>query len=141
MFGSSPVAQEWQILQQEHAQHERNALLIKLAATGIAFISLAVVVDLLLVGILIVMLWLQEAMVRTTQNRLGTRLLQLEAVHRDDAQQTTHAFQLHTNWQANRGSFVSLVCEYLRSTAKPTVAIPYAVLLVILMAALSMPPN
>jgi len=141
MIGSSPLGQEWQILQQEHAQHERNALLIKLTATGIAFISLAVVVDLLLVGVLIAMLWLQEAMVRTTQTRLGARLLQLETMLRQDAQQTITAFQLHTDWQANRGGFFSLVGEYLRNAARPTVAIAYVVLLVILMAALSMPPN
>ncbi len=139
--GQTSIGQEWQLLQQEYAQHERNALLIKLTATGLAFISLAVVVDLLLVGVLIAMLWVQEAMVRTTQARLGARLLQLEALHRQDAQQNGSAFQLHTEWQAKRGGLISLAGEYIRNALRPTVAIPYAVLLVVLMAALSMPPG
>lgn len=137
----SLLGQEWQVLQQEHAQHERNALLIKLTATGAAFVSLAVVVDLLLVGVLILMLWLQEAMIRTTQARLAQRLMRLEALQRQELRQAADAFQLHTDWQAARGGFGSLIGEYLRNAARPTVAVPYVVLILVLMAALSMPPT
>ncbi|MES2831635.1 MAG: hypothetical protein V4695_06560 [Pseudomonadota bacterium] len=141
MNASTPLGQEWQILQQEQALHERNALCIKLVATGIAFVSLAVVVDLLLVGILIAMLWLQEAIVRTTQSRLENRLLQLELLYREDHARADAAFQHHTDWRAQRQGFLGLVAEYLRSAVRPTVAIPYAVLLLVLLAALSMPPG
>ncbi len=140
MNDGSPIGQEWQILQQEHAQHERNALLIKLVAIGIAFIALAVVVDLLLVGVLIATLWLQEAMIRTTQARLGDRLLQLETLHRQVPVQISEAFQLHSAWKATRPAVGKLMGEYLINAIRPTVAIPYAVLLMILLAALSMPP-
>lgn len=135
------LAQEWQVLQQQHAQHERNALCIKLLATSIAFISLAVVVDLLLVGVLIVTLWLQEAMIRTTQARLALRLMRLETLHRENSQQSSEAFQLHTQWRATRGNVIGLLGEYLSNLLRPTVAIPYAVLLMVLLAALSMPSS
>jgi len=141
MTSFSAVSKEWQILQHEHAQYERNALLIKLTATAMAFISLAIVVDLLLVGILIVMLWLQEAMIRTSQARLGKRLLELESLHSQNPQQDSAAFQLHTNWHIDRGNALTLVGEYLRNAVRPTVAIAYAVLLIVLAAALSMPPG
>ncbi len=132
------LSQEWQLLQQQHEQIERGTLGLKLFAVGMTFISLAVAVDLLMVGALLLVLWLQEAIVRTGQTRLGARILQLEASLR---QQTGAVipFQLHTDWHATRGGMVALLMEYGRHALRPTIAISYVLLLMVLLAALSTP--
>lgn len=141
MTETSGLAQEWQTLQHGHEQYEKSSLWIKITAVLLCFISLAVVIDLLLVGVLIVVLWLQEAIVRTSQARIGDRLLQLEAMHRLESSPVASAFQLHSQWLASRGGGMALLAEYARSAVRPTVAFPYVVLLLILLAALSMPPG
>jgi len=41
---------------------------------------------------------------------------------------------LHTDWQARRPGTAGLIKEYLAQSLRPTVAFPYPVLLVILLA-------
>ncbi|GAC1428631.1 MAG: hypothetical protein NVSMB6_28360 [Burkholderiaceae bacterium] len=141
MTDGSALAQEWQTLQQSHARVEHSVLWIKLAAVALCFISLAVVVDLLLVGVLIAILWLQEAIMRTSQARLGKRLLHLESLYVSDPMTPRAAFQLHTTWRASRGHGMALLAEYAASALRPTIAFPYVLLLLILLAALSTPPG
>ena len=104
------------------------------------FVSLAVAVDLLLVGALILVLWIQEAILRTSQARIGKRLLQLESSYRHDSTKDEGAFQLHTAWHDSRGSTTALLAEYAAQVLRPTVAMPYAALLLIVLAALTMAP-
>lgn len=130
---STPLlAQEWLALRQDHERHESMALWIKLGAVVLCFVTLAVAIDLLLAACLVLVLWLQEAILRTAQSRIATRLLQAEALMRQAASQTADAFQLHTQWLATRGSTGALLLEYLKNGCRPTVAFPYGVLLVLL---------
>ena len=41
------------------------------------------------------------------------------------------AYQLHTEWLKNRPSVFGLILEYAKHAARPTVAFPYVVLLVL----------
>ena len=140
MTDLSTLAQEWQLLQRDHERCESHALWLKIAAVVLCFISLAVVIDLLLVGLLIAILWVQEAIVRTAQDRLAKRLLDLEEAQRQAPGRQMVPFQLHSSWRANRGSALTLLAEYAVNAMRPTVVFPYAVLLLILLAALSTPP-
>jgi len=119
-------AHEWAVLQNNIEQFERHALLVKLLAVVLAtqltlFGSAGLAIA--AVGIL----WLQEAIFRTSQARLGARILRLEA-------QDATAHQLHTEWAAHRPGTVGLVVEYLKHALRPTVAFPYPVLVVVIAA-------
>ena len=107
---------EWLLLQKQHEAYEFAALAVKAAAVG------ALAFDASFVLPLLVVLWLQEAIVKTFQARLGERLLRVE---RADGP----PMQLHTDWLANRPRGRALIGEYLRSACRPTVAFPYPVLM------------
>lgn len=132
---------EWATLQDNHEQYERNALLIKLVAvvafTAGIFWPQGITGNLLLCVVQGV-LWLQEGILRTSQARLGERLLRIEALARGaaDGQPTASpALQLHSEWLATRPGTAGLVGEYLRNALRPTVAFPYALLLAFLLLA------
>jgi len=84
--------------------------------------------DLLIVPTLLVF-WLMEGIFRTSQSRLGSRLLRLEAHLRQDPPSGA-AYQLHSEWQAGRPGMLGLLGEYLGNAARPTVAFPYPLLLI-----------
>ena len=125
---ASALEREWVVLQGNIEQHERNALVVKLVAvvlfTAAMLFSLAGDLTAWLIGIL----WVQEAMLRTFQARMGTRILRIEELLRGAAGQ---AMQFHTDWVAARNGLMGMVLEYARSAIRPTVAFPYGVLLLI----------
>jgi hypothetical protein len=125
---ASALEREWMVLQGNIEQHERNALFIKLVA--VFLFTAAVLFSLAgdLTAWLIAILWIQEAMLRTFQARIGTRILRIEEMLRGAAGQ---AMQLHTDWIATRNGLAGMVLEYAASAIRPTVAFPYAVLLLV----------
>lgn len=127
------LSQEWLLLQSQSEQLERSCLLIKLVCVLLLALGLMLTLNLYLAAAFVCILWLQEAIVRTSQARLLARILQLEALLRDaaQAQAEQHAFQLHTQWQQQRGGALSLIMEYLKNAARPTVAFPYLALLIL----------
>ena len=129
------LAQEWTTLQNHHEGYERSALLIKLVA--VALCAMAWVVDLRpwLIGALVGMLWLQEAILKTWQARLADRLVLVEAAFQGTVPGNIAPFQLHSQWQAQRPGLWGLLADYGQSALRPTVAFPYAVLLVLVVAA------
>ena len=122
--------QEWLSLQSHYQQDERSCLLIKLV--GIVFFAAALVLRLhvIIAAVFVLIFWLQEGIFRTYQARLGERILQVEASI-SAAHQATHAFQLHTEWLKTRPSGFGLIMEYVKNAARPTVAFPYIVLLIL----------
>lgn len=128
---SSPAAlmQEWSRLQADHEQYERGALWIKLAAIGLYAWGLGTGLGPLGMGLLMLLLWLQEAVFKTYQARLGERLLKVEAGLRQDP--SLPAGQLHSEWLAARPRGAALLAGYVRSACRPTVALPYLVLLLV----------
>lgn len=118
------LSQEWQTLQACHEQHERNALAIKLICVVLVVLGLAAEIGLIWLAATVLLLWLQEGIVKTYQARIGDRLLIVEA-QLQLAEPTLAAMQLHTSWAANRPGTAALVTSYLVSACRPTVAFPY----------------
>lgn len=126
--GQALLAREWSALHQDTEGAERAALWLKLAAIALSALAPLLGLELLPSLLLLAVLWLQEAIVRTGQARLVTRLLEVEALLRGQPQAGAGC-QLYSRWQAARGSSAGLLAEYLRHALRPTVAFPYAVLL------------
>lgn len=119
---------EWLALQAQHERYEALALAVKL----VAFTAAAVVPDISLALALLALLWLQEAVLKTFQARLGDRLMTVEAGLK--AGEGVAAMQLHSDWQARRPRGGALVGEYLKSALRPTVALPYPLLMALVAA-------
>jgi hypothetical protein len=131
------LAHEWTTLQNNHERYESGGLVVKLASVALTAAGFAAHLNLKLMAALLVLLWVQEAIYRTFQSRLGQRILRVERLVKLGSQDPgglgtapAAAFQMHSDWAANRPGVVGLVAEYARSACKPTVAFPYAVLMV-----------
>ena len=120
--------QEWLALQAQHERYEALALVVKLAA----FAATVLVQDNTLALALLALLWLQEAVLKTFQGRLGDRLLVVEAAVK--AGSDAPAMQLHSDWLASRPSGLGMIGEYLKRALRPTVALPYPLLMVLVVA-------
>lgn len=119
-------------LQNNYEQYERTALLIKLVAIVLGAIAWSAGENRVVIAAIAV-LWVQEGIFKTYQSRLGVRLMRIEAlIKQSDAE--AMPFQLHTEWSASRQGVVGLLAEYAASAARPTVAFPYAVLLLLALA-------
>lgn len=127
----SPLSHEWATLQNNYEQHEKNGLLIKLFAIALLALSPALLPYAPFAVVLLLALWLQEAIVRTFQARLGERILHVERLLREGAGQSAPACQLHTEWLASRPGLAGLLAEYGKHMLRPTVAFPHAVLVLI----------
>jgi hypothetical protein len=136
----SSLAQEWQALFAQHEQYEKNALWVKLLATVLYALGVAAAQDAILIALVVLVLWLQESMQRTTQARLGARMLLVESLWAHGSADPAQAFQLHTQWLAARKGLAGLLGEYAVNACRPTVAFPYAVFLLHLVAILSTSP-
>ena len=124
----SALAHEWTTLQNNHEQHEKNGLLLKLAAVALLAASPALGLAAPALIALLLVLWLQEAILRTFQSRLGERILRIEHLLREGDGQPGAACQLHTEWLASRPGPAGLLAEYGKNMLRPTVAFPHAVL-------------
>lgn len=132
MPSTNPAAREWAVLQILHERYEFGALAIKLTAVVLFFAGIVIDLHATWLMLLMAVLWLQEGIFKTSQSRLGARLLQLEQLLAEGNGGQGEAFQLHTRWATQRPGTIGLVGEYLRSAMRPTVAFPYAVLLLVL---------
>ena len=122
--------QEWKSLQAQYEHYERSSLLIKLTCVVLFALGLMFPMNVLLAAAFILIFWLQEGIFRTFQARLGDRLLQVEEYLRG-SEKVGFAYKLHTEWLKNRPSVFGLILEYAKHAARPTVAFPYVVLLVL----------
>ena len=123
------LQQEWLALQAQHERYEALALAVKL----VAFVAVVVVPDNTLAIALLALLWLQEAVLKTFQGRLGERLLRVEAALK--AGTDMPAMQLHSDWLAARPHGAGLATQYLKSALRPTVALPYPLLMLLIVLA------
>ena len=124
---NEPLWQEWITLQNNHEHYERGALALKGVTVVFAFALLAVNLPAPIVALVVAAMWLQEGIYRTSQSRLGQRLMVVEALIR--GRESGVPFQLHTQWQAARPGAGGLLREYGRNALRPTVAYPYVVML------------
>lgn len=125
---TTALQQEWLALQAQHERYEALALGVKLAAVAVV----ALVPDPRLALPFLAVLWLQEGVLKTFQGRLADRLLAIEPALKSG--EAAAPMQLHTDWAAHRPHGTALVAQYLKSALRPTVALPYPLLMVLAMA-------
>ncbi len=82
---------------------------------------------------LLAILWLQDSIWKTFQQRIENRLFVVEKMLAKSEHEG--AMQFNTSWLASRPGTVGLVKEYLAQSIRPTVAFPHALLVVIALAA------
>jgi hypothetical protein len=126
---SNALSQEWTTLQNNHEQYEKNALWTKIAALVLFALCWVMLVDSLTVSLVLLVIWVQESIYRTSQARLAVRILRIEEMFRVSNPATGLPFQLHSEWLATRPGFAGLLAEYAANAKRPTVAFPYVVLL------------
>ena len=122
------LQQEWLALQSQHERYEALALLVKLAA----FAAVVLVPDHALAVAVLALLWLQEAVLKTFQGRLGDRLLAIEPALKSG--EGGAPMQLHSDWLAHRPRGAGLALQYVKSALRPTVALPYPLLMLLAVA-------
>ncbi|MDO9198888.1 hypothetical protein [Rhodoferax sp.] len=125
------LAQEWTTLQNNHESQERSALVVKLVAVVLFAGTWLTGLDPLMGCALVLILWFQEAILKTWQSRLASRLLGIEAMIKRGAQNDGQPFQLHSHWLAQRPGLAGLLIEYGQNAIRPTVAFPYGALLLL----------
>lgn len=123
----TPLHHEWLALQGQHERYEALALAVKLVAIA----GTVVVADNTLALALLALLWLQEAVLKTFQARLGERLLAVEAAIGLNGDATP--MQLHSHWLATRPRGAGMLAQYLKSALRPTVALPYPLLMLVVL--------
>lgn len=119
---------EWCLLQTQYDSYEKHSLYIKLIT--VVLFSTAYLLNMFsfFFALIIAVLWLQDAIWKTFQSRIEPRLLTLEsAIAHEDADE--RAFQFNSQYQANSRTGAALINEYLQQAIKPTIAFPYAALL------------
>lgn len=133
----SPLDREWITLQDNHEQYEKGCLLIKLFAIALCAVGFMFALHEFVMVLLLLVLWLQEGIFRTSQARLGVRIMRVENalkdVDSDNESGAIAAFQLHSEWRAARPSGLGLLFEYVSNALRPTVAFPYAALLLLIL--------
>ncbi|MBV1928188.1 MAG: hypothetical protein KUG81_01585 [Gammaproteobacteria bacterium] len=132
---ASNLSSEWSLLQGQFDSYEKHSLLIKLSSIGI--LSAAYFTNHLSVFVLLLLLvlWLQDAIWKTFQARIDARLLQLEEyLSNEHALENRDgiAFQFNSLYAQNRPGNIGLLKEYLGQSLRPTVAFPHIVLVAIL---------
>jgi len=128
----SALTHEWVTLQHNHERYETGGLLLKLAALSLWGAALALGFHAALMAGMVGVLWLQEGIYRTSQARLGERIVQVETLIRQGGGTESQACQLHSDWLAKRPGTVGLLLEYAQNALRPTVAFPYVMLVLAL---------
>ncbi len=121
---------EWAIIHNDIEKYERFSLIIKLFSILICTLSIALSINSFVTIFLILVLWLQEGIWKTFQQRLATRIFLIENNIKNKTDK--NAFQLYSEWQNNRLGAVKLITEYISNSVKPTVAYPYILLVIML---------
>lgn len=120
---------EWCLLQNQFDSYEKHSLYIKLL--GVIVLLTAETSDLLgiFTVLLLMVLWLQDAIWKTFQSRIEARLLQVEKYISEGSEEGV--FQFNSEFYKVRSSGLSLVSEYIRQSIRPTVGFPHVVLILI----------
>jgi len=122
-----PLLQEWLTLQNNYEQSESLALGIKLVAVLVCLVGFVFSLKPLVVTMLLLVLWLQDAIWKTFQGRTEQRLIKLEQANSENDQSVSLNF--YCDWEASRSGTLSLVRAYLSNALRPTIAYPYVILL------------
>jgi hypothetical protein len=134
---------EWCLLQNQFDSYEKHSLYIKLLSIVVLLTAVICGVTGLPIMLILLVLWLQDAIWKTFQSRIEPRLLQVEKAISDadniDSMgsatntMTGSACQFNSDYHQLRLTGVALMVEYLCQAIRPTVAFPHIVLVLILL--------
>ena len=132
------LQKEWTTLQNQYDSYEKLSLTIKLLNVTLTVALLFGLNTGYWLLLICAVLWLQDGIWKTFQNRMGQRIEIVEkaiAVHLK-AQPTEESgllgMQFNTAWADTRPSTIGLILEYIKQSLKPTVAYPHVALVVII---------
>ena len=124
------IQSEWSQLQAEYDSYEKQGLLIKLLAITVVALALIVGATSLALPVVLLIVWLQDAIWKTFQARIEKRLLKLESALANKSTDVA-PYQYNNDFQASRASGGGLIAEYLSQALRPTVAYPHVALLLV----------
>ncbi len=131
-MAANDLKEEWCLQQTQFDNYEKHSLLIKLMSVAVTCIAcFSAGTGSLTAGAIIAILWLQDAIWKTFQSRIETRLLRIEqalAKGNDLA-----PFQFNSEFIQQRQNLTGLIREYLGQAARPTIAYPHAALMFVVM--------
>ncbi|VAW89587.1 hypothetical protein MNBD_GAMMA18-1707 [hydrothermal vent metagenome] len=122
---------EWCLLQNQFDSYEKHSLYIKLVSIIVLLSAEISNVMSIFVVLVLMVLWLQDAIWKTFQSRIEPRLLQIEKYISEESEES--AFQFNSEYHSVRLSGLSLINEYVHQSIRPTVAFPHIVLILILL--------
>jgi len=123
------LKREWELLHTDNEKYERYSLLIKLVAISCSVLLIVFSSTVFLSLLIIVVLWGQEAIWKTFQDRMCDRIMLIEQAMSSNSTPLPDAFQFYSEWSKNRPATVGTVKEYAKSALRPTVLYPYLVLI------------
>ena len=123
----SKLENEWALLQNQFDSYEKYSLLIKLINVGLLTTAYLLNSLSVFIMLLLLVLWGQDAIWKTFQSRIETRLLTIEQSIISGANEG--GYQFNSQYQKNSLTGLSLIAEYFRQAIRPTVAFPHVVLL------------
>ncbi|MAZ71108.1 hypothetical protein [Porticoccus sp.] len=121
---------EWCLLQNQFESYEKHSLYIKLSSILMLFLSEIFSVSMTSTFLILLVLWLQDAIWKTFQSRIEPRLLKIEKNIREKTE--GNEFQFNKEYQLVETSSLSKILEYAKQAIRPTVAFPHIVLMIIL---------
>lgn len=121
---------EWCLLQNQFESYEKHSLYIKLSSILMLFLSEIFSVSMTSIFLVLLVLWLQDAIWKTFQSRIEPRLLKIEKNIREKTEGSE--FQFNKEYQLVETSGLSKILEYAKQAIRPTVAFPHIVLMIIL---------
>jgi len=122
---------EWAIIHNDIEKYERYSLGIKLIAVLASLLSMAYSIGEIFSVSFILILWLQDGIWKTFQRRMEAHIIFIEENLSNKDTDNDQAFQLYSQWNIKRQRVVDLIKEYLLNALRPTVAYPYALLVVL----------
>ncbi len=132
MTNQQNLEQEWAVLQHQFDSYEKYSLLIKLVSIsllGVAYFTNNISIILLCLALI---LWLQDAIWKTFQARIETRLLMLESAIKHAADHPATSHQFNAQFAENRPGTVGLLIEYAKQSLRPTIAYPHFLLVALI---------
>ena len=130
-MNESDLAKEWSVLQNQYDSYEKFSLIIKLFSVAVLSFSYFLHHVGILTFLLLMILWLQDAIWKTFQSRINTRLMEVErglAENSSEGSSGMRAFQYNTDYARNRPGLIGLIREYLKHSIRPTIAYPHFLL-------------
>lgn len=125
------MVNQWQLLHRDYEKYEHFSLLNKICAFIISLVCFAFSFSIIVSILLLALIWLQEAILKTYQGRTAAMLVTIESRLSKDETDQNKFMPIYQQWQSERGSISGLLTEYAHNAFKPTVMTPYIPLMII----------